>query len=155
MLKPLALSVAIVGFFALAGTSPAQAMGGTSSEKSDLGAATKAVNAQNWSKAIELLTTVVSKNSKNADAHNFLGYSYRKSGNHGSALKHYRFALQLDPKHKGAHEYIGEAFLEIGDLASAQQHLKTLDDICTFGCKEYRQLKKAVAAYKKKHGVSG
>ena len=49
MLKPLALSVAIVGCFALAGTSPAQAMGGTSSEKSDLGAATKAVNAQNWS----------------------------------------------------------------------------------------------------------
>ena len=98
---------------------------------------------------------MVGKNSKNADAHNFLGYSYRKSGNHGSALKHYRFALQLDAKHKGAHEYIGEAFLEIGDLASAQQHLKTLDDICTFGCEEYRQLKKAVAAYKKKHGVSG
>ena len=155
MLKRLFLSVAVIGSLALAGASPVQAMGGTSSEKSDLGMATKAVNDQNWRKAIELLTQVVEKNAGNADAHNFLGYSYRKSGDHGSALKHYRLALQIDPRHKGAHEYIGEALLEVGDLPMAERHLKALDDICAFGCEEYRQLKKAVAAYKKKHNING
>jgi tetratricopeptide (TPR) repeat protein len=158
MLKTPSLSAAVAAvaaFIALAGAPPVQAMSGTSSEKSDFGMATKAVNGQNWREAIELLNKVVEKNAGNADAHNFLGYSYRKSGNHGSALKHYRLALKIDPRHKGAHEYIGEALLEVGDLPMAQRHLKALDDICAFGCEEYRQLKKAVAAYKKNHNISG
>ena len=63
-------------------------------------------------------------------------------------------ALQINPKHKGAHEYIGEAYLGKGDFKMAEQHLKTLDNLCFFGCQEFKDLKKAVLAYKKKNNIS-
>ena len=76
-----------------------------------------------------------------------------KSGNYGSALKHYNLALQINPRHKGAHEYI--AYLEVGNLPTAELHLKTLDNICTFGCEEHRQLKQAVCGIQEKHNICG
>lgn len=115
--------------------------------------AKRAVNAQNWSRAIALLTKVVSRDQNNADAHNFLGYSYRKSGDYDQALKYYEMALRIDPKHKGAHEYIGEAYLETGNLRMAEEHLEALDNLCFFSCQEYTDLKKAVQIYKKKHNI--
>ena len=120
----------------------------------ELDMAKKAVKSQDWDKAIALLTKVVSRDTKNADAHNFLGFSYRKSGNYDEALKYYKMALQINPKHKGAHEYIGEAYLGKGDFKMAEQHLKTLDNLCFFGCQEFKDLKKAVLAYKKKNNIS-
>ncbi len=109
----------------------------------------KAVDAGDWQKAITHLARVVEAEPKNADAENLLGYSYRKLGDYDAALSHYTRALDVNPKHKGAHAYIGEAYLELGDLVQAEAHLKALDRICTFGCAEYRALKKAVKAYKK------
>lgn len=108
----------------------------------------KAVDAQDWKRAITLLTGVVQRDNKNADAFNYLGYSFRKSGDYDSAFISYKKALKINPDHKGAHEYIGEAYLETGDLAQAEAHLKRLDSLCLFGCAEYTALKKAVAAYK-------
>jgi hypothetical protein len=86
---------------------------------------------------------------KNADYHNLYAYSMRKSGSADMALvfKHYDEALRLDPKHRGAHEYSGEASLAVDDLPKAKAHLAALDKLCTFGCEEYTDLKKAVAAY--------
>lgn len=114
----------------------------------DYDAAVKAIKAEEWNKAIELLNKSVARNDKNADAYNLLGYATRKGGNVQAAFKHYERALALDPKHRGAHEYVGEAYLTVGNVAKAEEHLARLDKLCTFGCSEYRELKTAIAVYK-------
>jgi hypothetical protein len=70
------------------------------------------------------------------------------------AEKFYNEALRIDPKHRGALEYSGELYLMIGDLPRAEQRLATLDKVCTFGCEEYSDLKKAIAKYKATGKVS-
>ena len=84
-----------------------------------------------------------------ADLHNFLGYSYRNLKQFEPAFRHYKRALEIDPRHRGAHEYIGEAYLMVGDPANAQKHLDLLRGICLLGCEELADLEKAIAAYKK------
>ena len=107
-----------------------------------------AIRTQEWPVAIERFLIVVKGEPGNADAHNWLGYAYRKSGNLDLAFKHYREALRLDPKHLGAHEYIGEAYLMAGDRARAREHLDILARLCQKRCEEYRDLEKALAAAK-------
>ena len=142
----------VAGGFAL----PVRAAGDDStpaSQKStdpDYLAGKKAIEAGNWNTAIEDFTRAAARDKDNADIQNYLGYSYRKAGNLDTALKYYNVALKLAPDHRGAHEYIGEAYLIKGDLKMAKEHLAALDRICTFGCEEYRELKKAVAAYEQK-----
>lgn len=111
----------------------------------------KAVEAQDWNKAVELLAKAVQADPNNADAHNFLGYAYRRKGAFAASFEHYEAALKLNPKHKHAHEYIGEAYLLTDNLPKAEQHLAELQKICTpIPCEEYKELKRAVDAYKKK-----
>jgi Flp pilus assembly protein TadD len=116
----------------------------------DVEAGKAAIRAQNWQAAIGAFNKVAAKEPGNADAQNFLGFAYRKSGNLDLAFKHYREALRLNPRHRGAHEYIGEAYLMRGDLAKAKEHLVQLDKLCFFGCEEYDDLKKAIAEYEKR-----
>jgi tetratricopeptide (TPR) repeat protein len=115
-------------------------------------AAVKAIKASEWAKAIPLLEGVVSRDDRNADAYNWLGYATRKSGNPSASLPFYQKALTIDPKHKGAHEYIGEAYLMLDNLPKAKEHLRALDSLCFFSCSEYRDLKRAVEAYEKSGG---
>lgn len=149
MIRALILAMTLAGSAALAAggdsdDAPDQAM------NPDYAAGKRAVKARQWEKAIGLLTKAIEDDAENANAFNYLGYAYRKSGDFTRAVANYKRALALDPKHRGAHEYIGEAYLEQGDLARAEHHLKRLDKICFFGCGEYDDLKDAVAAYKKK-----
>jgi Flp pilus assembly protein TadD len=116
----------------------------------DYEAGKKAIEAKNWTLAIESLNRAVARDSANADIHNWLGYAYRKSGNLDAAFRSYNEALRLDPKHKGAHEYVGEAYLMVNNLAKAEEHLAQLDKICFFPCEEFRELKKAVDEYKQR-----
>jgi Flp pilus assembly protein TadD len=116
----------------------------------DAEAGKAAIRAQNWKGAIDAYGRVAARDPRNADAQNWLGYAYRKSGNLDQAFKHYDQALKLEPRHRGAHEYIGEAYLMKGDLAKAKEHLAALDRLCMFGCEEYTDLKKAVAEYEKR-----
>jgi len=116
----------------------------------DVEAGKAAIRAQNWPAAIAAFNKVAAKDPKDANAQNFLGFAYRKSGNLDLAFKHYNEALRLDPKHRGAHEYIGEAYLMQGNVAKAKEHLTRLDKICFFGCEEYDDLKKAIAEYEKR-----
>ena len=116
MLKRLLISFAVVAAFGFIGAPAIQAAGSQDSaakasapKDPQYAKAKKAVKSQDWNQAIALLTKVVGRDGKNADAHNFLGFSYRKSGNHDEALRYYKMALKINPKHKGAHEYIGEA----------------------------------------------
>ena len=149
--------VLLLGAMTLAGP-PALAAGGggsepvwnTPPEDPNYTAGKQAVEAKNWEAAVEALSKVLAKDSSNANAHNYLGYTYRNSGKLDLAFKEYEEALRLDPRHRGAHEYLGEAYLMAGNLAKAEEHLKVLDGLCFFSCEEFRDLKKAIADYKVK-----
>ena len=112
------------------------------------------VQANRFNEAVPLLKKVVAAEPQNADAWNLLAFSQRKMDDLQDSLANYRKALEIDPDHKDAHEYLGELFLRMGDLKSAEQHLKRLDSICMFGCKQFDQLKAAIAEYKKQKGLS-
>ncbi|MGE5151576.1 MAG: tetratricopeptide repeat protein [Rhodospirillaceae bacterium] len=135
---------------------PALAMGSSSDKPeatkagppSDYSRAKAMIEAKNFNEAIPLLQQVVAKEPKNAEAYNLLGYATRKSGNPNGSLQYYTTALQIDPKHLGANEYLGEAYLMLGKLPQAEQQLARLDQLCMFGCVEYRTLKAAIADYK-------
>ena len=110
----------------------------------------KALESQEWKKAIDLLSKAVQAAPNNSDAHNLLGYAYRKTGNLDASFAQYNEALKLDPMNKHAHEYIGEAYLLTGNLPKAEQHLAELQRICSpIPCEEYQELKRAVEAYRK------
>jgi Flp pilus assembly protein TadD len=103
---------------------------------------------KDWAGAVTTLEVFTAANVKNADGFNLLGYSYRHMKRYDESLVAYKKALALDPKHKGAHEYIGLAYIQMRQPAKAGEHLAALDKLCTFTCEEYRDLKKALEAYK-------
>lgn len=110
----------------------------------------KAVEAKDFKGALPHLTKAVQETPKDADAHNLLGYSYRKIGQYDKATEHYQTALKLDPGHLGAHEYMGELYLETGRLPEAEKELQALSKACPwFGkCEEREDLKAAIEKYK-------
>jgi len=111
----------------------------------------KAVEAQDWKRAVELLSKAAVTDPNNAEVRNWLGFAQRKSGNLDAAFAAYSEALKLDPQLKAAHEYIGEAYLLKGDVGKAEQHLAELQKLCTpIPCEEYKDLRRAVDDYKKK-----
>ena len=112
--------------------------------------AEKAISAKDWPTAISLLTQVVARDDKNADAYNDLGFAERNRGNLDAAFKYYDQAVSLNPKHLGVREYLGEAFLITGNLPKAEEQLAVLDKLCTFSCSEYRELKEKIADFKRK-----
>ena len=110
------------------------------------------IKAEQFALAIKVLESYVARVKNDASAENWLGYSYRKTGQLEPAFVHYQKALKLDPAHRGAHEYIGEAYLMAGNLPKAEEHLKILSRLCWVHCEELEDLKKAVAEYKTKKG---
>ena len=123
--------------------------GSTAAQDPAVVAARAAIGRGDWTGAQAGLKQALAAKPDNADYHNLYAYALRKGPNPEMAVvfKHYGEALRLDPKHRGAHEYIGEAYLMVDDLPKAKEHLAKLDRLCTFGCAEYTDLKKAVAAY--------
>jgi len=111
---------------------------------------------KDWQGAAAYMKTAVERNPNSADYNNLYAYVMRKGPNPNMDLvfKHYNEALRIDPKHRGAHEYIGEAYLMVKDVARAKEHLLVLDRLCTFGCEEYTDLKKAVAQYEAANPVN-
>jgi Flp pilus assembly protein TadD len=111
----------------------------------------KAVEAQDFKRAVPLLSKAAAAEPTNADIQNWLGFAQRKSGNLDAAFAAYNEALKLNPGHRHAHEYIGEAYLLTGNIAKAEQHLAELQKLCSpIPCEEYKDLKRAVDDYKKK-----
>jgi len=112
------------------------------------------IAAKNWPAAIDELKRV--NDTGDADWNNLMGYSLRKgpTPDFAGAEKFYNEALRINPKHRGALEYSGELYLMTGNLAKAEQRLATLDKVCTFGCEEFSDLKKAIAQYKANGKVS-
>ena len=121
-------------------------------ENANIAAGRKAIEAKDFKAAVGHLTKAVQEEPKNADAHNMLGYSYRKAGTLDKSMEHYQTALKLDANHRSAHEYLGELYLDMNQLDNAEKQLASLKKACPFfgKCEEFDDLKKAVDAYKAK-----
>jgi len=107
------------------------------------------IDKKEFDKAVPILKEVVAADPKNADAFNYLGFSYRNLGNMDEALKSYQMALSVDPNHKGANEYLGELYLQKGDLPKAEERLQVLDKACPSDCIEHKTLKEKIDNFKK------
>ncbi len=115
----------------------------------DYAAASAALKAQDFARALPLLRATLKRFPDSAHLHNELGYSHRKLGQLPPAFEHYKRALAIDPRHRGAHEYIGEAYLMVDDVASAEKHLEALRGLCVLGCEELQELKEAIEAWRR------
>jgi tetratricopeptide (TPR) repeat protein len=114
----------------------------------DYAAAKRAADSKDWTQAVRLYERAEKRYPDQADLQNNLGYAYRNLKQYDLAFKHYKRAIEIDPRHRGAHEYIGEAYLMTGDLASAEKHLAALREICLLPCEELTDLEHAVAEHK-------
>lgn len=105
-----------------------------------------AIAAKDWPRAIRELQAAIDTDPGNADAHNLLGYSYRKQAQPDltRAFFHYHEALRLNPFHLAAREYLGEAYLQAGQPDRARAELKELERLCGRSCDEYRNLADAI-----------
>lgn len=103
------------------------------------------IDSKRYPEAIDMLKKYLKKDPRSADAYNYLGFSYRKTGKLPDAFRAYDKALSLDPKHLGAHEYLGEAYLMNKEPDKARAELAKLKGICG-NCEEYRDLEKAIKA---------
>lgn len=110
--------------------------------------AVELINQEKYKDAIPLLTDVVKAEPKNADAYNYLGYSFRQTGDLDKALENYQTALKIDPDHKGANSYLGVLYLMKKELPKAEECLQVLKKACPSGCVELKDLEKQVEIYK-------
>ena len=114
----------------------------------DYAAARKAIVSKKWEEASARLRKAEVRHPDHADLQNYFGYAYRNLKQFDAAFRHYKRAIELNPRHRGAHEYIGEAYLMVRDLANAREHLAALESICLLPCEELSDLKDKIAAYK-------
>jgi Flp pilus assembly protein TadD len=134
----LMLAVAPVGAVDPGGSS-------TDSAERDLATVRRLIDREDYAGAIVILDRLVVDEPDNADVHNLLGYSLRKTGETGVAEQHYLRALELEPLHVGANEYLGELYVETGALDKARERLGVLEQACRGrDCAEYRELAEAI-----------
>ena len=139
---------------AAAGATPDSTTRPQAAGKAEYDRAEALIKAGKYADALPLLRKAEAKAPDNPDIHNYLGYAYRNLKRYDAALKHYRIALRLEPRHRGANEYLGELYLALGRLDKAEERLAVLDRACLFGCEEYTELKEAIEAYKARKGKS-
>jgi tetratricopeptide (TPR) repeat protein len=139
---------AIAAFAGIAAADPSETDPDLATQDVDYAAGMRALDKKDWTQAARLLQRAEIRHPDHADLQNNLGYSYRNLKQYDLAFKHYKRAIEIDPRHRGAHEYIGEAYLMTGDLASAQKHLAALKQICLLPCEEMKDLERAIAEYR-------
>jgi len=92
-------------------------------------------------KALDKLEKAYSKDKKNPDILNYLGYSLRKTGNLEKAEIFYLKGLKLDAGHLGINEYLGELYVQTKRIELAKERLEVLNG-CK--CEEYEELKELI-----------
>ena len=142
----LGAAVAIVATLATA--DPYDADPDLAAADADYAAGRRAGERADWAEAVRLYKRAEIRHPDHADLQNVLGFSYRNLKQYELAFRHYRRALELEPRHRGAHEYLGEAYLLTGDPAGAERHLAALREICLLPCDELSDLERAIAAYR-------
>lgn len=95
-----------------------------------------------YAKAIAVLKTA---DQKDPHVLNYLGYSYRKSGDLKTAISYYKTALAINPDFVLAREYLGEGYVKAGRLDLAKLELDQIGKRCGKGCKEYVELAAVIA----------
>ena len=141
------LCAAIAAFAPVAAADPEDADPDLAKRDEDYAAGKRAAESKNWAQAVPLYQRAEKRNPDHADLQNNLGFAYRNLKQYDLAFKHYKRAIELDPRHRGAHEYIGEAYLLVGDLPGAEKHLAALREICLLPCEELKDLERAVAEF--------
>ena len=139
-----------IGALPLAHADPSEADPDLAKRDVDYAAARDAILKKDWQEAQRRLLRTAAREPDSADVQNLLGYSYRNLGQLEPAIKHYKQALVLDPRHRGAHEYIAETYLLAGNMAAAERHLAALREICLLPCEELEDLERAIVAYRAK-----
>ncbi len=76
-----------------------------------------------YEKAVKDLQDAIELSPDMKEAHNNLGYCYRKLGKLHESLAAYSQALSLDSNFAQAREYRAETYLALGDLAKAEGEL--------------------------------
>ena len=92
-------------------------------------------------KAYDKFEKAYSKDKKNPDILNYLGYTLRKTGNLKKAESFYLKGLELDAGHLGINEYLGELYVQTGRIELAKERLDVLNG-CK--CEEYDELKELI-----------
>lgn len=77
-------------------------------------------------KAIKNFNSAIDLKPEIAEAHNNLGYCYRKIGRLKESLTAYNNALAIDKNFAQAREYLGETYLAMGEIDKANEELKFL-----------------------------
>ena len=92
-------------------------------------------------KAYKKFEKAYSKDKKNADILNYLGFTLRKTGNLEKAEIFYLKGLDLDSAHLGINEYLGELYVQTNRIDLAKKRLAVLQG-CK--CEEYDELKELI-----------
>ena len=100
----------------------------------------------NWAAAAPLLEAHIAGHSDDDEAIAELGHVYAQLGDAEMALQMLNSALWMNARSLEANLYLGEFYVSKKDRAHALERLAALDQICIFGCGEYRKLKKAIAS---------
>jgi Flp pilus assembly protein TadD len=148
LLSAIALTLAVISSaFAMGSSSTSRPSAPPRAQPSDYELGVKAVQAGDYQRAVALLQKVIQAVPRNADAWNYVGFSYRKLKQFDQSLGAYQKALAINPDHRGANEYLGELYLMTGEPQKAQDRLAKPQSLCPQGCEEYEDLQKAIAAH--------
>ena len=90
-----------------------------------------------YSEAFKKFEKAYSKDKRNPDILNYLGFTSRKSGNFTEAEDYYLKGLSINPKHNGINEYLGELYVQTNRIDKANERLAVLKNC---DCKEYQDL---------------
>jgi tetratricopeptide (TPR) repeat protein len=82
-----------------------------------------------YEKAVKDFTKAIELNPQMKEAHNNLGYCYRKLGKLTESLASYNRAIALDSNFAQAREYRAETYLALGQLSKAEAELTFLKSL--------------------------
>ena len=139
---------AIAAYLPVAAAEPYETDPDLATRDDDYAAGKRAADKADWNEAARRFKLAERRHPEHADLQNILGFTYRNLKLYDLAFKHYKRAIELDPRHRGAHEYIGETYLLVGDVEGAQRHLAALRQICLLPCDELADLERAIAKHR-------